>query len=108
MLVGMEAGDHVMGADGRKPRACGRKTKGEGKGEKWREGRERERDAREERRQERGEGPPVVLRRLLLLPGGGAARAVSVPTTSGTFEIRLQHLCRLSLSRDAYLSLGSA
>ncbi|XP_066324581.1 uncharacterized protein [Miscanthus floridulus] len=39
-----------------------------GKGDKWREGRERARDGREERRQEKGEGPPVVLRRLLLLP----------------------------------------
>jgi len=49
----------------------------------------------------------VVLRRLLLLPGGGAARAASVPTASGTFEIRLQ-IFASSLSRDPYLRFGSA
>lgn len=75
--------------------------KGEGKGEKWREGRERERDAREEQRRERGEGPPVVL-----LLGGGAARAASVPTASGTFDVRLQRFAS-SLSRDVYLCFGS-
>ncbi|XP_066336326.1 uncharacterized protein [Miscanthus floridulus] len=49
----------------------------------------------------------VVLRRLLPLPGGGAGQAASVPTASGTFEIRLQRFAS-SLSRDAYLRFGSA
>jgi len=49
----------------------------------------------------------VVLRWLLLLLGGGAPRAASVPTASGTFEIQLQRFVS-SLSRDAYLRFGSA
>jgi len=53
----------------------------------------------------RGEGPPVVLRRLLLLPGWGATRAASVPTASGTFDVRLQRFAS-SLSRDVYLRFG--
>jgi len=46
----------------------------------------------------------VVLRRLLLLPGGGAARAASVPTASGTFEIRLYEICVVSLETLICLS----
>ena len=48
----------------------------------------------------------MVLRRLLLLPGGGTARAASVPTASGTFDVRLQRFAS-SLSRDVFFRFGS-